>query len=137
EGKIKDLTKKKRKSFAEVTEADGEVVYADPTLGYAWINLGSSHGVRPNLRFQAYQFIKGGRQRVKGVLEVRKVEGDMSQCAILENEEVQDPITGEHLVVPNADDPVVKGDLIRNPFFDAQEQRVYVFLGKRLTNRNY
>lgn len=137
EGKIKDLTKKKRKSFAEHTEADGEVVYADPTLGYAWINLGSSHGVRPNLRFQAYQFIKGGRQRVKGVLEVRKVEADMSQCAILENEEVQDPITGERLIVPDANDPVVKGDRIRNPFFDAEEQRVFVFLGKRLTNRNY
>jgi len=137
EGRIKDLVKKKTRSFTEYSRPDGEVVYADASLGYAWINLGNAHGVRRNLRFQVYQFIKGGRQRVKGVLEVRKIEGDMAQCAILQNQEVQDPVTGERVVVPRATDPVVKGDLIRNPFFDDQEQKVFVFLGERMANRYY
>ena len=137
QGKIKDLTKKKTRSFAEFSKPDGGVVYADPALGYAWINLGSKDGLRRNLRFQVYQSVKGGRQRIKGVIEVRKVEEDMAQCAVLEAQEVRDPITGELLVVPDANDPVVKGDLIRNPFFDAEEQKVFVFLGKKLTNRYY
>lgn len=137
EGRIKDLVKKKTRSFTEYSRPDGEVVYADASLGYAWINLGNQHGIRRNLRFQVYQFIKGGRQRVKGVLEVRKIEGDMAQCAILHNQEVQDPITGERVIVPDPNDPVVKGDLIRNPFFDDQEQKVFVFLGERLANRYY
>ncbi len=137
EGRIKDLVKKKTRTFAEYSRPDGEVVYADSSLGYAWINLGSNHGIQRNLKFQVYQFVKGGRQRVKGVIEVREVEGDLSKCAILEAQQVQDPITGDYVTVPDPNDPVVKGDLIRNPFFDASEQKVFVFLGKRLSNRTY
>lgn len=136
-GRIKQLVKKKTKSFAAYSKPDGEVVYAEAGLGYAWINLGNENGLRRNLRFQVYQFIKGGRQQVKGVIEVRRVQSKMSQCAILENQEVQDPITGKSLIVPDKNNPVVKGDLIRNPFFDAHEQKVFVFMGKKLKNRYY
>ena len=84
-----------------------------------------------------YQFIKGGRQKIKGVIEVRRVEPDMSQCAILAHVQVQDPITGNKTLVPDVNDPVVKGDLIRNPFFDKDEQKIFVFLGSKTTNRSY
>lgn len=137
EQRIKQLVKKKTKNFTEYSEPDGRIVHSEPALGYAWINLGHKHGLRRNLRFQVYQFIKGGRQRVKGVLEVRRIEEDMAQCAILEEQEVTDPITGEKVTVPDKDDPVVKGDLIRNPYFDKEEQKVFVFLGSRLQNRFY
>ncbi|MGE0713055.1 MAG: BRCT domain-containing protein [Planctomycetota bacterium] len=135
--RIKQLVKKKTKSFTEYSDPDGRVVFADPALGYAWINIGNKHGLRRNLRFQVYQFIKGGRQRVKGVVEVRKIEEDMAQCAILEDQEVTDPITGKKVIVPDKNDPVVKGDLIRNPYFDKEEQKTFVFLGTRLHNRFY
>ncbi len=136
QGKIKDLTKKQTKGFTEYSSPDGEVVYADANLGYAWIDLGSSHGLQRNTVFHVYQFVKGGRQKIKGLVEVRKIEGDMAQCAILAEQEVQDPVTGERIIVPDPNDPVVKGDLIRNPFFDKDEQKVFVFLGTK-TTRNY
>jgi len=137
EGRIKDLTKKQTRSFTEYSRPDGEVVYADPALGYAWIDLGNQHGLQRNLKFQVYQFVKGGRQKIKGVLEVRRIEEGMAQCAILEDQEVTDPITGDTVIVPDKNDPVVKGDLIRNPFFDADEQKVFVFLGTKIKNRYY
>lgn len=137
EARIADLNKKQSRSFAEFSLPDGEVVYADADLGYAWLNIGRNHGLRRNTRFQVYQFVKGGRQRIKGVVEVRQVDDDMAQCAIIENIEVQDPITGEKITVPDRNDPIVKGDLIRNPFFDAEEQKVFVFLGDKLDSRYY
>jgi NAD-dependent DNA ligase len=137
ESRINDLTKKENKSFAEFSTPDGEVVFADAGLGYAWIDLGQRHGLRRNTRFQVYQFVKGGLQKIKGVIEVRRVEEDMAQCAIIENAEVIHPVTGERLTVPDPRDPIVKGDLIRNPFFDPEEQRTFVFLGTKLDNRYY
>lgn len=137
DSRIQDLTKKQNKTFAENSRNDGEVVYAEGSQGYAWIDLGRRHGVRPNTRFQVYQFVKGGLQRIKGVIEVRRVDEDMAQCAIIEGAEVQHPITGERLITPDPNDPIVKGDLIRNPFFDADEQRNFVFIGTKLENRYY
>lgn len=137
ENRIEDLTKKQNKSFAEFSTNDGEVVFSDAALGYTWIDIGRRHGLRRNTRFQVYQFVKGGLQKIKGVIEVRRVEEDMAQCAIIENAEVIHPITGERLIVPDANDPIVKGDLIRNPFFDAGEQRDFVFIGTKLENRYY
>ena len=137
DARIDDLTKKERRTFAQNSRPDGEVVYADGALGYAWINLGRRHGLRPNTVFQVYQFVKGGRQKMKGVLEVRRVEEDMAQCAVVENAHIQHPITGEDVVVPDPNDPVVKGDLIRTPLFDPHEQKTFVFLGATAKNRFY
>ena len=135
--RIRQLVKKKTKSFTEYSEPDAMIVHAEPALGYTWINLGHNHGLRRNIRFQVYRFVKGGRQQVKGVIEVRRIEDDMAQCAILEDQQVRDPVTGKIITVPDRNDPVVKGDLIRNPYFDKEEQKVFVFLGSKLQNRYY
>jgi hypothetical protein len=137
DARIDDLTKKERRTFAQNSRPDGEVVFADGGLGYAWINLGRRHGLRPNTVFQVYQFVKGGRQKMKGVLEVRRVEEDMAQCAVVENAKIRHPITGESVIVPDPNDPVVKGDLIRTPLFDPHEQKTFVFLGATAKNRFY
>jgi cell division septum initiation protein DivIVA len=137
EARIADLTKKEKRSFGEYSKPDGEVIHADTSLGYAWIDLGRRHGLPRNLRFQVYQFVKGGRQKIKGLIEVRRLEEDMAQCAILEDQQVQHPITGELVTVPDPEDPVVKGDYIRTPLFDPHEQKTFVFLGKDAKNRFY
>ncbi|MBL4845467.1 MAG: hypothetical protein JKY65_08080 [Planctomycetes bacterium] len=135
--RIRQLVKKKTKSFTEYSEPDAMIVHAEPALGYTWINLGHNDGLRRNIRFQVYRFVKGGRQQIKGVIEVRRIEDDMAQCAILEDQQVRDPITGKIITVPDRNDPIVKGDLIRNPYFDKEEQKVFVFLGSKLQNRYY
>ena len=137
ENRINDLTKKEQRNFLENSSPDGEVVYSDPSLGYAWIDIGRRDGLRRNTRFQVYQFVKGGRQKIKGVIEVRRVEEDMAQCAIIEGEIVEHPITGDLIETPDPNDPIVKGDLVRTPVFDAEEQKVFVFLGEEPQNPYY
>lgn len=136
EDRIRDILKKDRKNF-ESAEPDGEIILADPESGYAWINRGKNHNLRRGTRFQVFQFIKGGRRKVKGVLLVKAVEADMAQCAILEGGAVIDPISKRPLSFPLKDDPVVKGDLITNPLYDPKDQQEFVFLGNRVTNRTY
>lgn len=137
EARIKELNAKKAKSYYETSKPDGEVTYADSRLGYAWIDLGKQHGLKKGTRFDVYQYVKGGRQRIKGFIEVKRVEQDMAQCAILEGIVVNDPATGERLVLPDANDPIVKGDLVRTPLFEKDKQIRFAFLGTKLTNRYY
>jgi uncharacterized membrane-anchored protein YhcB (DUF1043 family) len=135
--RIDELTKKQRKAFFETAKPDGEITYADAKLGYGWIDLGKTHGLRRGTRFQVYQFAKGGRQKVKGVVEVKKVEQDMSQVAIIEGYDYYDEETKEKFVLPDPNDPIVKGDLLRSPVFEKDAQPKFYFLGQKLTNRYY
>lgn len=135
--RIDELTKKQRKGFIETSQPDGEITYADAQLGYGWIDLGKVHGLRRGTRFQIYQYAKGGRQKVKGYCEVKKVEQDMAQVAILPDYEYFDPDTKERFVLPDPQDPVVKGDLIRSPVFEKDAQPKFYFLGQKLANRYY
>ncbi|MEZ6186112.1 MAG: hypothetical protein R3F62_14005 [Planctomycetota bacterium] len=131
ETRIAELTRKKRKTNADTWKRDGEVVFSDTDLGYAWVNLGRRHGLRRNTRFFVYQLESGGRLKVKGVVEVRAIEEDMSQCAILEDQSVTNPVTGERVNVPDRNDPIVRGDLVFTPTFDPQAQLLFTFLGER------
>lgn len=135
--RIGDLNRKRDKSFAENSPPDGEVVFADAGLGYAWIDLGRAHGLRRGTQFQVYRFVKGGLQKIKGLIHVQRLEEDMAQCSILPRQEVRHPVTGERVLVPDPEDPIIKGDLIRTPYFDKNEQVTFVFLGTKLTNRYY
>lgn len=137
--RIEEIIKKEKKSFAEASAADGEVLAAEEQTGYAWIDLGKEHGLRRGTRFEVFQFIKGGRQKLKGMIEVKRVEEEIAQVAILSQPvRVKDPSTGvEYLIQPDPLDPIVKGDLIRSPLFDKDEQPTFVFLGSRLSGNLY
>jgi hypothetical protein len=140
--RIQELTKKQRKTYYETARPDGEVTFADAKLGTAWIDLGRIHGLRRGTRFQCYTNAKGGHQRVKAMLEVKKVDEDSSECAILGEvyDEYIDPDTKERTlihIVPDDNDPVVKGDLLRSPIFERNGQPKFYFLGKAPGNRYY
>lgn len=122
EGRITELVKKEQRTLAE-TLADGEVAHADQKLGLAWIDLGRTAGIRRGLKFEVFQYGKGGVKKRKGKVEIRSVEDNLSQCAVIEQ---TDPF-----------DPIVKGDLISSPLFDKQKQQVFVFIGDKLTNERY
>jgi predicted nucleic acid-binding Zn-ribbon protein len=122
EGRIAEITEKQRRSLAE-TEADGEVVYADQGLGLAWVNVGRDDRLRRGLTFEVYQFIKGGKKKRKGMVEVKRVDDETAQVAILSQ---LDPA-----------DPIVKGDYISSPLFDRRKDMVFVFVGDRPVNDRY
>ncbi|RME70506.1 MAG: hypothetical protein D6776_11580 [Planctomycetota bacterium] len=122
EGRIAEMTEKKRRSL-EDTEADGEIVHADPRLGLAWINIGRDDRLRRGLTFEVFQYIKGGKKKHKGLIEVKRVEDETAQVAILEQ---ADPL-----------DPIVAGDFVASPLFDRKKEMVFVFVGDRPTNDRY
>jgi hypothetical protein len=134
--RIQEIVKRQKKSF-EGSGADGEVIYSEPDLGYAWIDLGKKHNLRAGMSFQVFRYIKGGRKRLKGKIIVKAVEADMAKVTIVEGARLKDPVTKKILVLPLRDDPIVKGDLIRTPLFDRNEQQVFVFLGDKPTNTIY
>jgi len=61
----------------------GEVIQADVKTGFAAIDLGQRHGVKPGFRFEVVQIDKNNRREHKGWLIVRAVEPEMSTCEIV------------------------------------------------------
>jgi hypothetical protein len=122
EEKIQELTEKRKKSLAE-TDADGEIVHADQKLGLAWVNIGQADRLRRGTSFEVFQYVKGGARKVKGHVEIRALDEHTSQCAILDQVDLADPI--------------VKGDMIASPFYDKQRVMHFVFVGDKLTNDRY
>jgi hypothetical protein len=120
-GRIAELTAKKQKTLVD-TEADGEIVHADQRLGLAWINLGTNHRLRRGTIFDVYQYVKGGVKKSKGKVEVKAIDEDTAQVAILNQ---TDP-----------SDPIVKGDYIASPFFDVKKEMHFVFVGEKPSARS-
>ena len=134
--RIQEIIKRQKKSF-EGSGADGEIIYSEPDLGYAWIDLGKNHNLRAGMSFQVFRYVKGGRKKLKGKIIVKNVEADMAKVTIIDGAKLTDPVTNKQLTLPLRDDPIVKGDLIRTPLFDRNEQQVFVFLGNKVSNSIY
>jgi hypothetical protein len=114
--RIQELIKKEPQTMMWV-DPDGEIVLADNKLGNCWVDLGRRDGLRVGSVFEVFRYIKGGRRKEKGRIEIKKIENDLSQAAIIES---LDP----------EDDPIVKGDHIISPFFDKHEVKEFVFAGE-------
>jgi hypothetical protein len=120
--RILELIKKKPKTMMWI-DPDGEILLADNKLGHCWIDLGRRDGLRVASVFEVFRYIKGGRRKAKGRIEIKRIQDNLSQAAIIES---LDP----------EDDPIVKGDHIISPFFDKHEVKIFVFAGE-LTNPIY
>lgn len=118
-------------------EADGAIDHVDEILGLAWINLGSKHGLRPGQRFEVFRFTKGAKRQMKGMVEVRKMTDSQAQCIILPAVEMRDYDFERTRVLPAEYDPIIKGDLIRSPFFEAGINPVIVLVGSGLKHPLY
>ncbi len=128
QARVQDLTGQIRKTRSRLDKLvdvekrqetlipDGEVIRADIDHGFAYIDLGWKHGVKPGSRFKVYEVLKGGRRKEKGEIRIVRVEKDFCQCSIL----AQDDVTN----------PIVKGDYVWNKFFEKNVKKVFVFVGK-------
>lgn len=114
--RIKDILKKPPKTLMWC-DPDGEILLADNRHGYCWVNLNRRHGIQVGNIFEVFRYIKGGRRKRKGRIEIKKVEDLLSKAAIIET-------------VDPEDDPVVKGDHIISPLFDKEETKEFVFAGE-------
>ncbi|MGQ0552656.1 MAG: hypothetical protein ACT4PU_05505 [Planctomycetota bacterium] len=94
---------------------DGHLLSVSPSAGIAYIDVGGVHGVRRGMRFEVLRAGKDGVVQRRGTIEVREVQDDMSLVALL----------GE----PNPFDPMLAGDLIRNPHFEPGKSLRFFLLG--------
>jgi hypothetical protein len=87
----------------------------DADHGFAYINLGWNHGLKPGEEFRVYRIEPSAQKTYLGRLRVVRTEKDFSQCTILIQE--------------NGDKPIQVGDRIWSPDFVKKKERSFVLLG--------
>ena len=113
EGRIKAMAVRRESSEPEAI--DGTVLSVGNTGAVAYIDIGARSGLRRGTRFEVLRPGKSGDLTPKGTVEVRDVEDDMSLVGL----------TSE----PDAFDPILPGDKLRNPHFEANKSLHFFLLG--------
>ncbi len=115
---------------AEPEAPDGAILAVGRDGGTAFIDLGGRDDLRRGTRFEVLRRGQGGTLRSVGRVEVQEVDSAMALVGVLGT--------------PDPYDPILPGDLIRNPHFTkGQETRFYLigdfplsmsreFIGQRL-----
>ena len=94
---------------------DGQVLQARVTAGFVIIDRGLDHDLRTGTRFQVYNRV-GGRNLIKGEVEVVRVEQRMALTRVIEE------VSPDH--------PIIPGDHLHNPIYNSDETKVFVIKGE-------
>ncbi len=94
---------------------DGKIIARQANGNRVYVNLGFTHGLKEGTHFEVFDYVKGNKIRPKGDLVIQEVHGGYS-IAALTNEKFEF-------------EPVVQGDLIRNPLFEKGKRPVFFLLG--------
>jgi len=104
-----------RREGAEPEALDGSILSVGATGAVAYVDLGARQGLRRGTRFEVLRQGKSGELTSMGTVEVREVEEDMALVGLL----------GE----PDAFDPILAGDKLRNPHFEPNKVLHFFLLG--------
>ncbi|MFW5828842.1 MAG: BRCT domain-containing protein [Planctomycetota bacterium] len=113
EERVAELVDQKEYDRTELTP-DGSITAARANLGFVIIDLGWEDNLRPGTKFQVFAS-RGGRNLVKGQVQVVRVEERIAHARILAE------------LDPN--DPIIVGDQLHNPIYDPTETKVFVIKG--------
>lgn len=105
-----------RRQPPEPDQPDGTILAVSDDGSVAWIDIGGKHGLRLGTRFDLLRRGRSGVLENRGVVEVMEIESDMAMVGI---QGKVDPF-----------DPVLTGDLVRNPMFDKNAKLNFAFLGE-------
>lgn len=106
---------KMRRQPPEPDQPDGRVLAVSEDGSVAWIDVGGKNGLRLGTRFDLLRRSRSGELVSRGTVEVKEVDSDMAMVGLLGN---VDPL-----------DPMLAGDLVRNPLFDRNAKLNFAFLG--------
>lgn len=96
-------------------QPDGTILQVSDT-GVCYVDLGRKHMLRRGTRFKVFTNGKGGTMIPKGLIEVRKVNEEMSEATVLE-------VYDEYL-------PLASGDMIAAPLYSPNQEREFVLVGR-------
>ncbi len=94
--------------------ADGKVLAARATEGFVIMDLGRQDGLRLGTVFKVFAR-SGGRNIVKGTVEVTRIGDDQSEGHVIEE--------------ISTTEPIIPGDSLHNPVFNPAETKVFVING--------
>lgn len=94
--------------------SDGVILRADASAGYVVIDRGLEDNLRRGTRFQVFNR-RGGRNYVKGEVEVLRLRPRIAVCRVL----------SEH----DANDPLIPGDHVHNLIYNPDEVKIFVIAG--------
>jgi len=114
ENRVRFLTNQLDSESREM-RTDGSLVAADSaTAGFVVIDRGTKNGLRKNLRFTVFSQ-RGGKNVVKGLVEVVRIEERLATCRVLDEKDHNDPL--------------IDGDMIHNPVWDPDRVRSFAIRG--------
>jgi NAD-dependent DNA ligase len=94
--------------------SDGQLLRADASNGFVVIDRGHADNLRRGTRFQVYNR-RGGKNIIKGEVEVQEVQDNISLCRVLSE--------------LDANDPLIAGDQIHNQIYNPDEVKIFVISG--------
>ncbi len=110
---MEQLTERLVRMEREPNRPDGAVIDASADL--VWIDRGAKHGLKRGTRFNVFEYGKGKVKKWKGEIQIREVRQGEAVAAVVS--------TMDRL------NPIVSGDMIANPYFDAEKSPEFVLLG--------
>ena len=96
-------------------EPDGKLMLVGPNGDVAWIDLGDDQGLTAGTRFELLRRGKAGRLVSRGQVEVREVNDNNAMVGLIGEVDVRDPM--------------LPGDLVRNPHFHKSRSLHFYLLG--------
>lgn len=94
---------------------DGKLIAAESaTAGFVVIDRGSKHSLRKGTRFSVFAQ-RAGKNIIKGMIEVVSIDERIATCRVLDEKD--------------RNDPLIDGDLIHNPVWDADRVRSFAIRG--------
>lgn len=158
---LHDLTARFAERAHISLEVDGRVILSEPLQNLVAINRGTADGVRNGFRFECFSLRPGNRKVHKAYIEVRRAKKNISECFVIRKkvEMPTDPLSGyvakqpEEMYSPRvhgengaqslsgqpkivetgapSTDPIVAGDLIRNPFYSPGRTYTFYIAGNK------
>ncbi len=114
ENRVKFLTNQLDSESREM-RPDGKLVAADSaSAGFVVIDRGTKHSLRKGMRFTVFAQ-RASKNVIKGMVEVVRMDERLATCRVLDEKD--------------RNDPLIDGDLIHNPVWDADRVRSFAIRG--------
>jgi NAD-dependent DNA ligase len=113
EARVRQLSQQRESNNRELV-SDGQLIAARADDGYVVLDRGHQQNMRKGTRFVVYNR-RGGRNIVKGAIEVVDVEARIATARVVEEKDLNDPL--------------IPGDHIHNPVYNPDATKVYVIRG--------
>jgi NAD-dependent DNA ligase len=115
EDRVRELTQQRELSAKEL-KPDGQILQAAASDGFVVINIGQRHNLRKGTKFTVYNR-RAGKVTYKGVIEVTRVEEQISTARVLQETDHNDPLlANDYIANPVYSPDKVKGFAIRGDF---------------------